>query len=431
MESSGTDSCGDKCEAAGQAGLSVHLAPELWLHIFEIATHVPGDLGLEISSSDPFYLSQSTHGWEPQGLLMASMSTRCSLVRVCREWRSLATPILYRVVIANHQRGLRLLHRTLVAAERPECHERAALLRACVRRFYCIFNGHWMRTDNSYPYEYLAEIVRALPNIANFTIRTRLACVRPCWYFKDTTVPWSVLSALADCGASLRVLEWDSDVTLCPRPDEFRKMLSQMPGLQILKFGKECPLDIATQELTPLVLPNLSFVSHKLFSPRSPLCLGLDRFDSLQELFLQVPPKSLDMLTPPVASQISRLTLRTPSIGDSCTVQEVVRALPNLQQLVLWYSDWHLFPPNLWLSNIERLGLGRDGWSIRKDNSYDEFLDSLSSMKADKLSAVRFLGPQDAWSKLRNEEPGIWARFQGLARSRGFRFEDSSGKTMQ
>lgn len=416
-------------EGSGQA--RPHLPPELWLHVFDLATDVPGALGLETHSHDPFQLSQSISGREPQSLLLASMSTKRALVRVCRQWRVLATPVLYRVVIANHKWGLRALRRTLVGGD----NERATLLRACVRRFYCIFDGHRAPTDYLYPYEYLAEIIRALPNLVNFTVRTQEEEFLP-WYAGDTTVPACVLDALAERGASLRVLEWDRDVSLCARFDELRGMLSHMRELRVLKIWKSCPRYTGSRDPTPLVLPKLEVISLDDFSEHSPLRFAVDQFESLRELCFRAPPLPLGrplVSLASVAPQITRLTLGSAPDG-TFPVHDAVRIFPNLRQLVAWYHDWHLFPPGLQLANIEYLGLGRELARIRPVlHVYDRLLDNLASMQARRLAVVRFEAHRfraDEWENLRVRRPEVFSGFRALARSRRFRLENWRGEIM-
>ena len=80
------------------------LPNEIWRHIFELATHVPGVLDPvfhdPFESEAPFNLGI---GWrykdQERHSILKSTNAKSIFVRVCRRWRALALPLLYQVVV--------------------------------------------------------------------------------------------------------------------------------------------------------------------------------------------------------------------------------------------------------------------------------------------------------------------------------------------
>ncbi|TFY68426.1 hypothetical protein EVG20_g3555 [Dentipellis fragilis] len=88
--------------------------PEIWLSIFEHATFVPHAFDTDVA--DPFDIPETCIPFDSQiqDGLRVSLRTKRELVRVCRYWRDLATPILYRAVTVRDDRSLRCLRDALV-----------------------------------------------------------------------------------------------------------------------------------------------------------------------------------------------------------------------------------------------------------------------------------------------------------------------------
>ncbi|ETW79328.1 hypothetical protein HETIRDRAFT_453766 [Heterobasidion irregulare TC 32-1] len=80
------------------------LPHEIWRHIFELATHVPGVLDPvfddPFESGAPFNLGI---GWrykeQEHHSILKSINTKSIFVRVCRRWHALALPLLYQVAV--------------------------------------------------------------------------------------------------------------------------------------------------------------------------------------------------------------------------------------------------------------------------------------------------------------------------------------------
>src|SRR5712671_494761 len=84
------------------------LPPELWLLVFRLATSAP----IHTSASyEPF---QSCHD-TTAALSDAALRDKCTLTLVCKQWRALATDILYEDIRIG--RGISALHCTF-----SECH---------------------------------------------------------------------------------------------------------------------------------------------------------------------------------------------------------------------------------------------------------------------------------------------------------------------
>ncbi|CAL1706258.1 unnamed protein product [Somion occarium] len=89
----------------------ISLPSELLLEIFRYATYVPRSRAL--TPSDPF-APETPHNfaWHVNTPVL-SMRTKCVLVLVCKEWRMLATELLYEHVVINSQRKANLVYRSL------------------------------------------------------------------------------------------------------------------------------------------------------------------------------------------------------------------------------------------------------------------------------------------------------------------------------
>ncbi|TFY57690.1 hypothetical protein EVG20_g8440 [Dentipellis fragilis] len=87
--------------------------PEIWFTIFEHATFVPH--AFDVNSGDPFDIAGAPlpHDGTIQKNLIASLSTKRSLVLVCKSWHELAMPLLYQAVAAGSNSSLQSLRNTL------------------------------------------------------------------------------------------------------------------------------------------------------------------------------------------------------------------------------------------------------------------------------------------------------------------------------
>ncbi|KAJ3491233.1 hypothetical protein NLI96_g847 [Meripilus lineatus] len=91
--------------------ISTNLPPELWLEIFRYATYVPRSRG--IAHGDPFAPERLPNFAWGVNTPILSNRTKCVLVRVCSEWRRLATELLYEHLVITSIRRAKLIIRTL------------------------------------------------------------------------------------------------------------------------------------------------------------------------------------------------------------------------------------------------------------------------------------------------------------------------------
>ncbi|TFY61210.1 hypothetical protein EVG20_g7144 [Dentipellis fragilis] len=96
------------------------LPPELWLHIFDFATYVPHLFDSEVqnpfssSPSSPTYPDYASDEKFRQAV-RAALVTKRYLVRVCKQWHALATPLLYAAIYVGWERHLPQLRDTLTS----------------------------------------------------------------------------------------------------------------------------------------------------------------------------------------------------------------------------------------------------------------------------------------------------------------------------
>ncbi|TFK53778.1 hypothetical protein OE88DRAFT_1724488 [Heliocybe sulcata] len=394
------------------------LPPELWLDIFELATYVPG--ALETESLDPFRLAAPLPIYEAKIALFASMQIKTKIVRVCRQWRDLGTLVLYRIVIAQENITLMRLQQTLLGPQASQAYIEGTLsLRTCIQRFSCLVDP--VHTSDS-DIEQLSRILTNLPNLSYFTLRVSKG-VQP-----NQVTPVALFSALQECRRSLRALHLDLNMFAVTNP-EWCRMISSMIGLRVLSLR----LDDLPQDFTLLpsgcMLPNLrSLTLRGVFTP-APLAIH-NQLPALRELSVGLASwhNVFAQLGQTVAGQITCLTVRAGWRDEiNPLLSHALEAFPNATRLALWVDNWHEFPSDLCIPNIEYLGIGRTTRRECRNTVYNQFIDNLSSIVAPKMRVLRFVGP-DEWLDFHTRRPKIWSRFQTLVRRSKCRVEDSAGQ---
>ncbi|EPQ56914.1 hypothetical protein GLOTRDRAFT_137395 [Gloeophyllum trabeum ATCC 11539] len=389
------------------------LPPELWIEIFEFATYVPG--AVQSQSYNPFETIVPLPQLEELRSLKIAYRTKRSLVLVCKRWRELATPILYRIVLADHTKGVERLHRTLVSDFQSS--SVVGSLRACVRRLVCV------TLSSGVPFDLLAEIIRSIPTLVIFNL----------WPAKyrgiNLVIPENIRLSLATQGESLRVLDWAPGYVDAAALHEWRQMVSSLPGLRILRYWHGMALPPGTS-FTPVRLPNLIYSSWDSIGlsrgRNSGRLTAEDDLRALQSLEFRdhLPP-----VPPHIGHNITLLSVPVSPCGIRGQIPELLAMLPNLVHLVLRADDWPIIPQALPLPRIQKLGLGRFTGQACKNRDYTVLFDNLFSIDAPQLRVVRFVG-WDEWSALSHRGPRVLARFRELAPSRPFRVEDREGRLL-
>lgn len=225
------------------------IPPELWLTIFE-RLKVPGVLepDIYVTSDEP----QRAIIRKQQRLLRDSLVTKRYLVTVCKQWYTMATPLLYESIIIGRGRTLSSLCTALVKSKRETDHSSQGhhALGWYTKRLDVAMRdqGHY---GSAADLEFLAKAIQCLPNLAivMFSVRSPRYVEHP--------IPTSIMHALADtCGHSLRIVDLSESV-LHPSRHDWREFLTATPHLRVLRGPGATP--ISSDHTRPLVdLPVLS-----------------------------------------------------------------------------------------------------------------------------------------------------------------------------
>lgn len=344
-------------------------------------------------------------------------------------------PLLYEVVIARHQDGLLSLHRALLDDHSSQLQSQKTL-RGRVRRLCVRIKAEEVQEGGCYDFERLADILRNLPNLEDFTFHDSSEFNECEKLPEERAFPQVVLTALTTRGATLRTVDWRPPVNFCPDLFQLKEAFSHMPNLRNVRVLPAPGAGIAGNAISdtcPLQLSRLQFLDSG-GNLSIPLNWQIDSLPSLQKLYLLeqmhwffYPPVSVSFRT-----QITQLTVFIHSNYCDYFVELALRTFPNVVDLVLCSlsSEWlPLLCAAPWKpTNVERLGIGRcSSKSLHSD--YGPVLKIIRLIHAPKLSVVRLVG-QDDWAALRSERPIVWAQFQDVARAKGLRFEDSIGEVL-
>ena len=139
------------------------LPPELWECIFDLATSVPGTLIPDIYQHSSLIGPPYNRIYHPA--LRAALITKRYLVRVCKQWWHLARRYLYQAIYIGRVRCLPSLCKTLkkyAAGDGtvPGVHS----LGSWTQRLDVVIRDQSIDFDAEC--EYLAGIIRSLPNLA-------------------------------------------------------------------------------------------------------------------------------------------------------------------------------------------------------------------------------------------------------------------------
>ncbi|KAI6046742.1 hypothetical protein EDC04DRAFT_3136286 [Pisolithus marmoratus] len=203
--------------------LRTGVPPEVWDHIFDIATHVPYTLTPEIFEKSALIGIDYNKRYHPA--LKAALVTKRTLVLVCKQWWHLAIRYLYRAIFIDKARHILSLCTTLqnYASGRGTVPGTGPL-------------GWWAERldvevhDADTDEERLADIIMCLPNLEIASLDIGLS-------LEEDLALHSVRYALRHTASSLRVLDWsmwprDSDpATLLAE----RCLLAELPRLCILR----------------------------------------------------------------------------------------------------------------------------------------------------------------------------------------------------
>ncbi|KAI0267877.1 hypothetical protein BC834DRAFT_63111 [Gloeopeniophorella convolvens] len=298
----------------------------------------------------------------------ARLATRRALVRVCRVWYALATPLLYRALWIGSPTTLDVLAETL--ERRPELGAHALRLDVAMGAAHEHGAQHAMAL--------LASIISHTPCLEAFVVKIletpELSEELPHWRSRG------ILTALRDaCGPSLRRLCWvgadvrgvEEDFQNGPRyRDRVFSLLRSAPNLRTL---------IGLPIWDELELPNLTFGHLSLPLPATLGDPSMDqilvqlqliaRFPSLRYAHLIYKPDLFPETTSsPTAALEPRSPLTTAYIDSHLSFRAVAttRVTKLFISLHDWTFDWVLCPPHRLPPTLTHLGINTTWYRGRR-----------------------------------------------------------------
>ncbi|KAI5993905.1 hypothetical protein EDD15DRAFT_2547894, partial [Pisolithus albus] len=202
--------------------MSTRIPPEVWDHIFEIATHVPYILIPEIFDKSTLIGDEYNDIYLPT--LVSAFATKRNLVLVCKQWWHLAIRYLYRALFIDYTRKLLPICSTL----QSYANGKGAVPGAKPL-------GWWTERldvetcESAADEKRLVDVIRCLPNLAivHLDFRIRLN--------DHTSILRSITNALRQAASSLRVLDWSTWSSDPAIPLIMREFLAEFPRLCILR----------------------------------------------------------------------------------------------------------------------------------------------------------------------------------------------------
>ncbi|KAA1477695.1 hypothetical protein DENSPDRAFT_619446 [Dentipellis sp. KUC8613] len=144
------------------SGVLQRTPPEIWLSIFECATFVPHAFDTDVTDPFDVHGSPTPFDHSVERRLQASLSTKRSLVLVCKLWHDLATPLLYQAVTARDNVSLRSLNNAISGHS-------SASRKLRVRRLDLL---RWPRNQTPLASDVLSELLHQLPSVEILCLAT-------------------------------------------------------------------------------------------------------------------------------------------------------------------------------------------------------------------------------------------------------------------
>lgn len=246
------------------------LPPELWYECFEWATFIPGVF--DVTVPDPFDTSLLPDGdahhfpsiiyAHQQIELQRSLQVKRTLVLVCKDWHTIAVPLLYRTLFIRQTDDLPTIRDTLLDSRRRLASAGFGIehsLGACTRRV-----DIWLPSlcDNDGAMKILLEpltsIFSCLPSLRSLFV---LACAGRA----IRVMPDSVINAIADtCAGTLERICWDSESTVLPMRETYRNLLRRSRRMRTIDsalyaWAASCPLSMAGPRAERGILEKLDY----------------------------------------------------------------------------------------------------------------------------------------------------------------------------
>ena len=415
------------------------LPNELWLRIFELATEVFGILDPDVH--DPFEASTplfeiNYDGDDPE--VRHSLDMKSRLVRVCRRWHMLATPLLYQIIIIRHFRHINTLRLIDTIKQAGSNAAFGALPGRVVHRLDIAIREPITTYMALNVRRVLSKIVKALPSLRILVV-IQQELQDQNGSSGDLLPPSLDFAQAIDSLSSLTVqkLRWDTDPPLGTKT--CRSLLTRLPSLRTLMVGEPgfCPFDLPS-------LPDLHFAT-LLHDSRTDSSGTAASFPNLrQALFRPSVRYGIGCITEFLASKAPELTTVYLEMNSSWT-RELCRALarhcPHVSHIILFtgcsqWSTWNsgfmdtsglFFQSSPYFPPITHLGLF--GPPFNDDSHCLRIFRWLRSVLIpSSLKVVRFLNPQCVMDMLYRRSA---AAAEGLIALPGLRVEDHEGNDLR
>lgn len=431
------------------------LPAEIWLAIFEHATFVQG--AFETDIPDPFALPESQRPTtrDVHAGLRGALVTKRHLTRVCKTWRALATPILYRALMVRKVCVLPSLREILQVSRRRADAEEASteggessclrvVLGACTRRLDIVIGTAFDRHGRDEAlFSLMEDVARCLSQLEIFTVN----CQNWLNFRRGLDVSSSIVAAMREvCAPSLRVLEWTNEseervggpwaelAVAAPNLRVFRVpvRLGNAPN-QAHHFhdGKPPSLEISSV----CHLASCSLVDVHDADPHVPMSWGNHNMEIRLDISWSHGLRPSGMLQC-FGSKVSRLVVSVRSTLRSDWLLTIGLMCPSVQQLVIILdTDQTLritpsstgpikLPPS-----VTHLGLQfRNKYPGPRDD-YRILVKQFEGMRAPSLRVARLMDKKTVVHFLR-VAPGHFEKLASLLKVLNVRLEDQNGEEL-
>ncbi|KAJ3989506.1 hypothetical protein F5890DRAFT_1485435 [Lentinula detonsa] len=212
------------------------LPVEVLMEIFQFATYLHDSES--ILPLDPFIPQQISHNALGPNTALSTVRTKCALVLVCRSWRNVAIPLLYRHLVIRSPRRATLLLSSLTSrlptpvGTTPSDYGRFAR--------HLEIHTHSRGSDT---YNFLLTICRVIQRCPNLQI------LSGSW---NHALPYGFRQSISQmCGSNVRELLWSESY---PNYLELAKFMTDFQNLQVLDLSR---VTSAYDDSAPLSLPSV------------------------------------------------------------------------------------------------------------------------------------------------------------------------------
>jgi hypothetical protein len=396
---------------------AVPLPPEIWIHIFDIATHVPGILNVDDIDSE-MHPQSAQH---QRRLLKQSLVTKRYLVRVCWKWNHLASRFLYHSILITRGRMLSSLYSTLANSIQgsQETDKGIQSLGWWTKRLDIALRDPGRYT----PFEeldYLAKAIRCLPMLTIVTFSPR-----PHSGLQSS----DIIDALCTCGSNLQGL---ASYNLQPSRNKLRRLLTVSPNMRALHCQqREFYESGDSRYIEPPMMPALTSLG--LTAESCDECSTPNCFPSLREVvyhFSGTEPSWRSFLRVH-SGNLTKITICLNSIYyvfqqvDSDVISEFC---PNLENLSLSLYSWRQLPDGIILPSVPNLWL-RFGTFKASTKQYKSIFRTLCSIVPPSLRVIRLTDPRNVHDLRVRHARALQVGIMQLS-SKGCLLEDYEGKYM-